>query len=1432
LRTALRLVAVVGVGLTAVIANAQPKSGAKATTHAASSTNITGNESFFPESDLRKGQVGYALTVFSGTKIVKFGVEIIGVLHKINNGRDWILIKVTSGPSVTDNLNIAEGMSGSPVYIDGKIVGAIAASIPFGRDPLGFVTPISDMLEAWDPYLPSTPNISLSQGAEIGQAGTVIDMSALSPYLGSDVTSVLPPDASITIRPLETPVMVSGMTTSGISQLSPFLGKFGMVPMAGGGMAGGLTMSSTGAAALVPGAAVGFSLVEGDMDMTAIGTVTYRDKNRLIAFGHPFTDFGAIDAPLTTASIAGLIPSYQTSTKLGEPLQNVGRVFQDRPFSIGGEIGVAPHMVPMTVNVIDNTNKRHRRYHFEIIDHPLLTGPLVLQVAQQAILETHGSPGDAVATVTTTVNADQVGRITRTNVFYDALSIEQTSTGDLDNLIRLLTSNSFYPLSIKGVDMEVTIASSHATAQVDHIFVPKTKYHPGDTVNVGVVIKPYKQTPILKTISLKIPSSTADGALTLDVRGGGVSQGQTLSLGGTTIVLHSTTAQGPTPANVNQLVRQYLDEPKNNELVADLQLPTTAVTIQGENLSLLPPIMSSVMRSARSTGVHTARDEVKTTTPTGYVLTGSQTLTLTVSKENDLDSTTDSSTPDTPPDTAVGDVTPAPDDQSGGDDSNDNSPSDSGPSRPSQSTDYSSSDITPISDTNPLQSAGKVNKEVVTVGTPPPPPSAVAVAPGVPAVPDTSSKPKTVGRLAQIWRQDSSQDFSLGTLNNATITSTNALKLSLSLKPLAQSTSSYIWCLAQDRAGSVYAGTGDDGIVYKVTSNGVMQPYCRTGELEVTSLAYDSTNDHLYAGTSPHGAIFDIAPSGKGVKIGSVGDKYVTSLAIDNGHSILYAATGGGSGNIYTLAIGQKSTPKLFFSSPETHLLTLAVDPSGNIFAGGSPDGVIYSITPSGAAKVVYESAQPNITALAVGSTGDIYAGTSPAGLIYRITPHLSSDLGTDVKILSARPKSAVSSLSVDQNGNVWASAGDSVYCVTPDDTTYTYTAPTDVTLLSLLVGQDNSIYSGTGNTASIFRLGEDPGQQKTYDGTYVSPVHDSRRPSRWGTIAWQSVTPPGAAVEIQTRSGDVARPDQTWSDWSASYSNSSGQPITSPPARFIQYRALFKSTVEDASGASMPYLSSVSIYYLTRSQSPIVTITTPSEGDFLSGTSTLHWTALDPDHDTLSYDVYYSDDGVTYLPLPKSPTTSSPATPAQEGQLKQELDKHPEIPPSVRAQMLQQVSGGSSASSIANHATTSSFSWDTKSVPDGQYQIKVVASNYQSSPTDTRTGEGKSQPFLVVNTPPVIALDASATTVNSDKTVSLKGIASAKLAFVQAVQYQVDKSTDAYSAVADNGMFDSNSAPFTIHTLPLSSGPHTITVLAMDQAGNTSTVTTPVIVP
>ncbi|HEX5323372.1 MAG TPA: Ig-like domain-containing protein, partial [Capsulimonadaceae bacterium] len=1367
-------------------------------------------------------------------------------------------------------------------------------SLPFAKEPIGLVTPIGDMLDAWDPDLPAKPSMSLAATAADAipnplSPAIAISNSQLAPLVGqaAGLGGATVSDTT-TFEPVMTPVMVSGMSAQGIARLATVLAPLHLMPMAGGGPPSHVSAAERKAARLVPGAAVGVSLVQGDIDETAIGTLTYRDGNRVIAFGHPFTGIGPIDAALTTASITDLFPSYQDSTKLGSPIETVGRIFQDRPFSVGGIIGSMPHMVPVTVTIHDESDNRTKYFHARVINHPLLTGPLISQVADQAILQTHGTPGDAIAMVTTDINAEQIGHIVRKNIFYDPLSIDQTATGDLDNAMRMLSANPFYPLAVKSVSMTVTIESKHPTAQIDHIILPKATYAPGDTIEVGVVLKPYRREPTLMSVPLTIPSTAPDGPVMVQVRGGASAGGNTISLGGGLIVIKPTSPIGPPAANITQLVHQYLEEPRNNDLVASLQLPSTALDIQGEKLTLLPPTMSAVMRSEHSSGLKLERDEVKKTIPMAWIISGQQSLTINVARKDVTDQSSSSAggstSPVAPTDTAAPATSAASSDDS--DDNTDVSSADNSSDDGDGSTSANGIQLRSMSALNPQRGATGFEVASVVRRSGPKTASSSSMqattssssAPGA-TPPSTESseaaaatKPTPVGRLASIWRQDTASAFQEGTLDNVTISSRNDLRLSASLSAAASSTAPYIWTLAVDKRGNLFAGTGDEGIIYKV-SGSKMAAYCRTGEIEVSSLVYDPNTGNLYAGTAPHGAVFRITPDGKGTKIFSTAEKYVTALALSAKGDKLYAATGGGQGKVYAIPLASPTSGKVLFTSPEAHLQSLAIGSDGQIYAGGSPDGLIYTINPDGSGKILYDAAEPNISCLTVDANNTVYAGTSPKGVIYKIVQ--SAGASPNVTKLIPGGDTPIYGLSSDSVGTVWACSGNNILRVAGDGTVLTYAAGSDVSFISLALGGNGQVYAGTNNIGTIYTLGSvatGPAQS----GTYTSPVHDAKLPAKWGTIAWQASVADGSSVQMETRSGDVNRPDDTWSAWSGPYTDSTGQTITSPPGRFIQYRAILSGNIT-AAPAALPRVQSVAIYYLTQNQAPTVKFLSPTDGDAVSGQVTLRWNGADPDKDTLSYSVLYSTDGgKTWQPIKKALQVSDTASPLKtqlvgvanslqaQGvngtsdadvakamvQFKQQLDQHPDIPPAVRAQMLQQApavirqamalkqspgaeSGTASTGDVNGRVTATSYKWDTKNVPDGTYEIKVMASDAPSNPTDAQTAEAISAPFIVDNTPPTVVIDPARTSIDTQKHIaSLHGIASTKLSFIEAVQYRIDSSQDWSAAAADSGLFDTRSGEFTITTPALSVGAHTVTVQAIDQAGNTAQATTQFVIP
>ncbi len=1388
---------------------------------------------FMPVSELRPGMRGYALTVFKGTKIEKFHVEILGVISKFNEGKDYILFRALDGPSVTEHLNIAHGMSGSPIYINGRLVGAISMGIPgteFPRDPIALATPIEDMFDSWSPDLPSKPS-SIGATADTGAAGTGLTVAGQN------------------FQQIDLPVSASGFSLSALSRLRTALSPYHLDVMAGGGGGADADNPLAKGASLVPGAAVGVSLVQGDMDLTATGTVTYRDGNRVLLFGHPFTDFGPVDAAMTTAYVVNIFPSFQDSVKLGSPIKTVGRISQDRPFSVGGLIGSMPQMVPMTVDVNDLSIKRHKIFHMQVINHPLLTSQLVTQLADAAIAQVHGQPGDSVATVTMDADVEQIGHVKRTNTFYDAISIDQSAVGDLDSLLRLLSSNPFYPLALKSLKMGVTIENRHDTAEVDHIFVKQGKYAPGDTVSVGVVLKPFKRDPVTRYVSLKIPETTQTGALTLTVKGGGDGGGG-ISLGGGIILLRPSEPTAPA-GNVAQLVKQFTETPRNNEIVARLLLPTNAINIAGEKLTTLPPTLADVMQSTHSSGLKTERDEVKVIQATPYITSGSQALTITIEKKALGDPAAIGAATPAAPAPADGSA-PATTDTASADDGSDDTSVTSSLALPTAGDNLTAMPIA-FSATGTSRIAATTKTGGASA------PAAAATAPAGAAPAKAPPAVTTVGRLASVWRQGTTTDFAAGTLQNVSVTSDGDVRLSAALTKVAETGETYLWSLLPDGQGNVYAGTGDHGNVYRFDASGKPTLFFATGQLEVTALARDAQGS-LYAGTAPHGIVYKIGPDGKGKPFFTAQEKYVTALVYDESQARLLVATGGGTGCVYAVPASGVAPTTPWFASPEAHLLSLTLDKSGNVYAGSSPDGIVYKIIPSGATSVFYDAPEQSISALATDSGGNVYAGTTPKGLIYKITPDGSA------KVLSDRATSSVLSLQTDGSDNLYACAGNTIYRISPDETVQSFVAPTDEQFLSLAVDHTNGqVYTGTSTVGSLYAIGA----SGDLHGKFVSTVHDAGLPAHWGTISWTAGTPAGTQIALQTRSGDVERPDASWSDWSSAYTAPTGQKITSPPGRYLQYQATLTGASAAITSGSVPRLREVTVYYLPRNQAPTVHLTSPAEGDAFSKTATLRWTAGDPDKDTLTFDLSYSSDGgKTWTLLPKkspapattpaaaatgktppaSATAIGPVTDqevaAEVKKMQDSLAAHPELPSSVRAQMLAQApamarqlltiqhaqaAAATPDSTTASNLKDMSYTWDTTTVPDGVYQIEIVASDKTSNPQGALTAKDTSPSFTVANTLPTVL--AGTPTVGSDKSVTVRGTVTTPLAFVKAVQAKVDGG-DPLAAIADDGLFDSTSESYTLITAPLSSGAHTIEVQAVDVSGNMASAKVNVQVP
>src|SRR5690348_1527039 len=341
----------------------------------------------FPLEDLRPGMKGTARTVFSGSEAEEFGVEILGVLPGFPGPRQSAIIARLTGANV-EKTGVFAGMSGSPVYIDGKIVGAIAFSFPFSKEPIAGITPIKQMIDLFnkgtqnDTPKPKEPRpVSFAQLAAtdwkpelpkpaIAGASLVAPVSSGSPLL---------PLLGQQMVPIATPLVFSGITQESLSMFAPQLMANGLLPVSGVGGAAAITpLAEVNANTFPPGSSITVQLVRGDYSLAAAGTVTMRDGDRIYAFGHPFLSLGASDMPMSESSVVTVIPNANNSFKLAVPGRMVGAISQDRASGIYGLLRQAPKMIPVKVN-LHTSRDRTDTFSYEIANDSFLT-PLLLNI--------------------------------------------------------------------------------------------------------------------------------------------------------------------------------------------------------------------------------------------------------------------------------------------------------------------------------------------------------------------------------------------------------------------------------------------------------------------------------------------------------------------------------------------------------------------------------------------------------------------------------------------------------------------------------------------------------------------------------------------------------------------------------------------------------------------------------------------------------------------------------------------------------------------------------------------------------------------------------------------------------------------------------------------------------------------------------------------
>jgi len=590
-----------------------------------STRSATGSKAILPVDDLRPGMKGIARSVFSGSAPEEFGVEIIGVLPGFTGPRQSTIIARLSGKNV-DRTGVFAGMSGSPVFIDGRLVGAVAYSFPFAKEPICGITPIEQMIDIFEsgtPRIARQPRaVSMAQLARADWK-TVLPKPAVAggPLIASVAAgSPLTPYIGQTIQPIATPVVFSGISQETLSVFSDELTKAGLLPVSGVGGASPITpLSSFDENTLTPGTSVSVQLVRGDYSIAASGTVTFRNGESIYAFGHPFLGLGGADLPMTESSVITVIPNAFNSFKLAVPGNMVGNISQDRATGVYGQLGHAAKMIPVTLNL--HTSRNHdERFSFEMVSDEYLT-PLLLTISVfNSINARERSLGESTVSVRGSINVDGQPPIQLERRF-SAAQASLLAAGAVANPISDLLNSGFDDVTIRGISLDISASEDVQGATLERISLDRTEVSSGDTVELQAYIRTDAGKLFVQRIPVQIPAEASAGQLMITVGDGAALQ-------------ESSAAKSFVPVNLGQLVSAMNKVKKNDRLYLRLQRPTPGVVIGTSELPNLPPSTVATLNSDRSSGGYspltTSLVYERELAPAEYVITGQQTITVTI----------------------------------------------------------------------------------------------------------------------------------------------------------------------------------------------------------------------------------------------------------------------------------------------------------------------------------------------------------------------------------------------------------------------------------------------------------------------------------------------------------------------------------------------------------------------------------------------------------------------------------------------------------------------------------------------------------------------------------------------------------------------------------------------------------------------------------
>lgn len=1192
---------------------------------------------YMPVSEIKPGMEGYGLTVFQGTKVEKFPCRVIGVVKQVLNGRDAILLRL-SGPHMVST-NVVRGMSGSPIYIQNRLCGALSYGFDFSKEPIVGVTPVVDMLDA------------LTFDAQSGKPRHLsVNPHTLKAQPLSLPGSAIGPTTTLSggkLVPLMAPVSLSGYSRAAQSYLAEKFSELGL--SAASGASGGLApeLKSIHAPELKsikapeqkgpelrsaavekfdtdrkvqPGSAVSVMLSTGDFATAATGTATCTFGNKFIAFGHSFLEAGSVSFPLASAYIHEVLPALSVSFKLASPMEVIGTIFADRPWSVGGEVGRMPQLIPLKVTVTDESRNVRKVYNCKIADHPEVTPALVTATIMSALDSTFQSQAPYMVKVKSEIDIKGKGRLEKLSRMALNFNAHQSS-GDLllklklfhdpvstylGGMVERIVDNDYENAKVTNLNFDLTIEDGRKLSRIERISLDKANYAPGETATVSCLLRPYSGENYVEKLSFPVPRDVPDGDLALGICGGDELDSLRKRLG----------VADPAPESLDEIIGRLKRRPSAEKLCGVLALPRQSLYFAGSGKVLKNPPAHwlKLFFSERCTKPPAlVKAESFADKDLGDIIDGSHVIALTVKRRDKVFL---------------------------------------------KALPYTFSPLSQHSDgmyiteqaKKALESSRKSDtKSDTTAST-----SSTDTKAQPPLWSIAQSYPHM--RAISLWRQDSEEAFRNGFCQGVSVDSLGRLRPGYSelsctnidneARVLCGATSS----LPGQAPGNFYFAAGNN--IYKSNGDAVEKLTSLDGML-VTAMA--AAGGKLYFALAPGCAIWSSTLSGSGElskpsPLVTLDGDLITALCCDGEGRLLAGVSGG---KLYRL--DSSGQTKQVFELGAAHITALSYSPSDKrVYVGTAEKGAVFSLGEADL-RAEYETSEHIVTGCVRDLSGNLFITTAGQGKLLRLSPSKQLDV--------VAYSDAFYTLYYDPKlDRVFAGDGEGDITTVEIDplTDQAHFLPvyhTEQDAVSVLGSDPGKLYAACSNVAQVRSFAISP----TVEPTYTSIAFDAQKTAVWSRLRLygkNEMAVESQNFQVESRGGETSQPDSSWSAWVTARADAEGYRLGNRPSRYLQYRLTWKQF--DKKFAKDDAVWRVETTYQPADSAPQISSISLKPNEALSGSPTITLNGSDADLDNMLLQVELSPDGGKTWKTIASDIRSR----GDSAELKKKMDKKAKVEP------------------------------------------------------------------------------------------------------------------------------------------------------------------------